>query len=65
MLLVFRQHRLALSATGGASATLPAFSDSFYHCGAAIGNLFIGFYKVACFTFFANVLIRYFCVLRI
>jgi len=24
MLLVFRQHRLALSATGGASATLPA-----------------------------------------
>ena len=34
-------------------------------CGAAIGNLFNRIYKVACFTFFANVLIRYFCVLRI
>jgi hypothetical protein len=51
MLLVFRQHRLALSATGGASATLPASSDSLFHCGAAIGNLFNGIYKVACFTF--------------
>jgi len=43
--------RLALSATGGASATLPAFSDSLLHCGTAIGNLLIGFYQVACFTF--------------
>jgi len=51
MLLVFRQYRLALSATGGASATLPAFSDSLLHCGTAIGNLLIGFYQVACFTF--------------
>ena len=51
MLLVFRQHRLALSATGGASATLPASSDSFYPCGAAIGNLFFDIYKVAYFTF--------------
>ena len=51
MLLVFRQHRLALSATGGASATLPAFSDSLFHCGAAIGNLLIGIYKVACLPF--------------
>jgi hypothetical protein len=51
MLLVFRQHRLALSATGGASATLPASSDSLFHCGTAIGNLLIGFYQVACFTF--------------
>ena len=38
MLLVFRQHRLALSATGGASATLPAFSDSLLHCGAAFAG---------------------------
>jgi hypothetical protein len=51
MLLVFRQHRLALSATGGASATLPAFSDSPFHCGEAIGGLFLGVYKVVCFTF--------------
>ena len=27
------------------------FSDSFYHCGAAIGNLLIGIYKVACLPF--------------
>ena len=27
------------------------FSDSFYHCGAAIGNLFLDIYKVAYFTF--------------
>ena len=51
MLLVFRQHRLALSATGGASATLPASSDSLLHCGAAIGGLFLGGYKVVDFTF--------------
>jgi hypothetical protein len=51
MLLVFRQHRLALSATGGASATLPASSDSLLHCGAAIEGLFLGGYKVVDFTF--------------
>ena len=51
MLLVFRQHRLALSATGGASATLPASSDSLLHCGEAIEGLFLGVYKVVCFTF--------------
>ena len=51
MLLVFRQHRLALSATGGASATLPASSDSLFHCGAAIGGLFLEIYQVAYFTF--------------
>jgi hypothetical protein len=51
MLLVFRQHRLALSATGGASAMLPASSDSPFHCGEAIGGLFLGVYKVVCFTF--------------
>ena len=27
------------------------FSDSFYHCGAAIGGLFLGGYKVVDFTF--------------
>jgi tRNA modification GTPase len=27
------------------------FSDSFYHCGEAIGGLFLGVYKVVCFTF--------------
>ena len=34
-----------------AQAVPSRFLISFYHCGAAIGNLFIGFYKVACFTF--------------
>ena len=29
----------------------PQFSDSFYHCGAAIGGLFLGGYKVVDFTF--------------
>jgi len=51
MLLVFRQHRLALSATGGASATLPASSVSLFHCGAAVGGLFIGVYQVVAFSF--------------
>ena len=27
------------------------FSDSLFHCGAAIGNLLIGIYKVACLPF--------------
>ena len=36
------------------------FLISFYLCGAAIGDLFLEIYKVACFTFFANVLIRFF-----
>ena len=28
------------------------FSDSLLHCGEAIGGLFLGVYKVVCFTFF-------------
>ncbi|MCI6970007.1 MAG: hypothetical protein MR920_05490 [Oscillospiraceae bacterium] len=42
MLLVFRQHRLASSATGGASVMLPAPQRKLIkHCGAAIENLMI------------------------
>jgi len=35
-----------------AQAVPSQFSDSFYHCGAAIGGLFLGGYKVVDFTFF-------------
>ena len=42
MLLVFRQHRLASSATDGASVMLPASLNRLIeHCGAAIGSLII------------------------
>jgi len=42
MLLVFRQHRLASSATGGASVMLPAcLRWLIEHCGAAIESLII------------------------
>ena len=42
MLLVFRQHRLASSATGGASVMLPAcFNWIIKHCGAVIISLII------------------------
>ena len=34
-----------------AQAVPSQFSDSLLHCGTAIGNLLIGFYQVACFTF--------------
>jgi len=34
-----------------AQAVPSRFSDSFYHCGEAIGGLFLGVYKVVCFTF--------------
>jgi hypothetical protein len=40
MLLVFRQHRLASSATGGASVMLPAcLRWLIKHCGAAIESM--------------------------
>ena len=65
MLLVFRQHRLALSATGGASATLPASSVSLFRCGAAIGGLFLGIYQVVDFTLWRMSLFVIFCVLRL
>ncbi|MFR9175545.1 MAG: hypothetical protein ACLVKP_02405 [Acutalibacteraceae bacterium] len=52
MLLVFRQHRLALSATGGASVMLPAsLSWLIKYYGAAIESLIIKVGRVAHFNF--------------